>query len=698
MKKRSSLELEEGKKATKKSRKAEPVSFGTSIIKFLKPDSTYSRLILSVAILICFSLSLGVRLNQFSVWKQTPAQYFVKDTPMMTTLDAYYWTKQSREYMEDTSKGLPDRLIVLLLSKLSPFFDHNVYKTGIFMIPVIASLFVIPFCIYFFRLGMPAGGIIGALVGTFSFIYMARSCIGRVRNDSMHLIFLFLASLFILLAGTGRDKKSVIIYSGLSGLTLWLFYWWYGNPVFTIVYLVTLALFLLINRLDKKIAAYGTLTFAVCSNPLVLWSLLKNLPYYFSYFYRYFSLTQADAPVSGSISFPNILQTITETQHTPLNEMLAMIISQPFFSQLGLILFFAVILLYWKAFVPLVPVLLLALMAFKSSNRFAMYLAPFIGVGLGYLIDILLNYFINRTGIAQKHNFFRDIAVYIVAFLFFFLISSKTGISYIPGASVPPDLYSTFEDIKTKIPEKSILFSWWDYGYAVKDLVGADVFHDGGAHGGQQTYLIARGLVIDKQKDLFGTIKCLDSVDGRCLSTVEKIIADNKTPEEMLKLVSGYSGQALHKNTYVLYTFDMIAKYSSIYFIGGWDFGSKSGQYLGYQEISCQELNAGILKCGNDGFDLNKGLLNGRPSIKRVVFVKNGSVAQDLVFPNKEGSILELFMNNSNQVFAVFGMNEALFNSNFNQMYLMGKFDGSLFEEVYNKFPLARMFRVKQKP
>jgi dolichyl-diphosphooligosaccharide--protein glycosyltransferase len=38
-----------------------------------------------------------------------------------------------------------------------------------------------------------------------------------------------------------------------------------------------------------------------------------------------------------------------------------------------------------------------------------------------------------------------------------------------------------------------------------------------------------------------------------------------------------------------------------------------------------------------------------------------------------------------------------LFRSNFNQQYLLGNYDKRYFEEVYNDFPVARLFKVKNK-
>ena len=170
---------------------------------------------LFVAVLLaCFVFSAGVRYQQFETWKQTPAAYFVGERPMMTTLDAPYWLRWAREYNEGTygqkdalsnypknTKTFQDRnipqkfrdppkisstsssssqpsssgareinirnipLLSSIIALLAPFFNYNYYLTGTLLIPVLASLFILPLGIYFFRIGVPASGLLGGLIG-----------------------------------------------------------------------------------------------------------------------------------------------------------------------------------------------------------------------------------------------------------------------------------------------------------------------------------------------------------------------------------------------------------------------------------------------------------------------------------------------------------------------------------------------------
>ena len=81
------------------------------------------------------------------------------------------------------------------------------------MVPVLASLFILPLGIYFFRLGVPISGLLGGLIGTFAGGYYMRSSIGRIDTDSLNLFFPALIALMILLEeGKIRLNDPVSLY------------------------------------------------------------------------------------------------------------------------------------------------------------------------------------------------------------------------------------------------------------------------------------------------------------------------------------------------------------------------------------------------------------------------------------------------------------------------------------------------------
>ena len=67
-------------------------------------DREYNSWLFAIVLLGCFAVSAGVRYQQFETWKKAPANYFVGERPMMTTLDAPVWLRFAREYNEGVYK------------------------------------------------------------------------------------------------------------------------------------------------------------------------------------------------------------------------------------------------------------------------------------------------------------------------------------------------------------------------------------------------------------------------------------------------------------------------------------------------------------------------------------------------------------------------------------------------------------------
>ena len=253
-------------------------------------------------LLAVFAVSTAVRYQQFETWEKTPVAYFVGERPMMTTLDAPYWLRWAREYNEGVFgkknglAGYPERtrtfkdmsvptkfkdppdtmnlgkhivvapsdpsasfryrdvpLLSFLIANISPFFNYNYYLTGTLLIPVFASLFILPLGLYFFQIGAPVSGLLGGLIGTFAGGYYMRSSIGRIDTDMLNLFFPVLVGLFILLAGRARTEQSVLLYSVGAGLSLFLFQWWYGQSGFSIAYFMLLVFGLFLQRVRLRI-------------------------------------------------------------------------------------------------------------------------------------------------------------------------------------------------------------------------------------------------------------------------------------------------------------------------------------------------------------------------------------------------------------------------------------------------------------
>ncbi len=644
-----------------------------------------------VLILIMFSLSAYVRHHQYTNWRHHASLYFVQNYPAMTTLDAYYWLRYAKEYKNGTyQKSNIDKLrkypegtyrgripmISYLIAKTSKITGLSIYQSGLTLIPILASLFIIPLTLYFYLSKMPLGGIVGSFVGAFSWIYFVRTSMGRVDTDLLQLFFLFLASLFVLLMYQAKKYIFIVLNFILMLVTLKLFGWWYGHQAIIAVY-GALALFLLfIKGLKDRNILYASAIILILSTVIGYGYLSGIIGFIHSYMF----------PKESVDYFPNILNTITETVHAPIKETLALILSSYIITGIGLLAFAASIIFLRISIIPLLPILALGFVAFTSSKRAAMFIAPFVGVGLGFVLDLFINYAkdkysLKNTQIAASST--------VLAGLLILSISSFSAIKFTPKPSIKPDIIHSFIEIKKKINSANI-FSWWDYGYAIEDIDGYSTYHDGGVHGGARTYLIAKGLTDNNQQHLYNIVSY---VDKNGTKNIYREIDKGKKPQKIVDEIMNYKKPLRTENDYLLFTRDMVMKFSAISYFGNWNFKTQKTKYMGYQSLRCSSFKNNILTCQGAIFDLKKGTINNKIPIKKVIYIQNGYQKNQQNFFEK-GVTIEIITRN-NILLNILLCNDAVFKSNFNQIYILGQYDKKYFEEIYNNFPSARMFKLK---
>ncbi len=115
------------------------------------------------------------------------------------------------ETIDISYRDLP--LLSFLIAHIAPFFNYNYYLAGTLIIPFLASLFMLPLGIYFFKIGVPVLGLFGGLIGTFAGAYYMRSSMGRIDTDMLNLFFPVMSSLLILMASRAKSERAILLYS-----------------------------------------------------------------------------------------------------------------------------------------------------------------------------------------------------------------------------------------------------------------------------------------------------------------------------------------------------------------------------------------------------------------------------------------------------------------------------------------------------
>jgi dolichyl-diphosphooligosaccharide--protein glycosyltransferase len=628
-------------------------------------------------------------------------------------------------------------LLSILIAHLAPFFNHNYYLTGTLLIPTLASLFILPLGIFFFQIGVPASGLLGGLIGTFAGGYYMRSSIGRIDTDMLNLFFPVLAGLLILSAGKAKTERNVLLYAIGTGLSLFLFQWWYEKAGFVLAYFVVLVFSLFVQQIRLRTILIGAFLFVLCAQPVTFMSGTGAVQ---GFFKGYFTIEDSQEVVIDNrttpASFPNTMTTISEVDHVPMDEVLRRVLSNTTLDWIGLLGFCGIAIFKWRVLLPLLPMLALGLFSFQSSNRFIMFLGPFIGIGLGWLLQLVMEgvFYVliqwykvankvhnatektNHSGartvtqrrkeakelktqIPEKElgitvitnvdwwNWSRQGTFYLGMAVFFWLISSQTAISFVPGPSIHTGLYATFLEVKKRVQGNAALLTWWDYGYAITDASGLATFHDGGGQTSPKTYFIARGLISDEPDELYDITQYLATESNRGISE------NNTSPEALLAAVRNPQ-QKPWDPIYLFFTADMTGKYGAISKLGSWDIAKGGSKPRGYQNLACNKITNEEMNCRGAKIDLKAGKINNQVPLKRMVFIRDGKVMREHEFGHSQGYSLQLLVAGK-QIVEVQLIDEAVFRSNYNQMFLLGRYDGEHFEETYNASPFSRLYRVK---
>jgi dolichyl-diphosphooligosaccharide--protein glycosyltransferase len=689
-----------------------------------------------------------------------PAKYFSNETPMMTTLDSYYWLRLAKISSSTQAKSERDQLsnfpdgkrfklplIAHMIAKIAPIFSNDHYEGSIFLMIGLSGAFIFPLALYFYLIGFPISGLLGGLIGTFAFEYLIRTGVGRVDTDVLILFFLFLTSVFILQASKARRSFYILFYSGLAGYTAYLLTEWWSNNVFILAFAAILLsslwvypkssndkprdqknLKLIHRRPTPKfrlvVSSIALGFFLVCSSGFNFSDLLSGDFYtpaarYLKEYLAMEDSVEIEGVESGVlpnvVEFPNAIKTVTEATKFNILGSLNLLLKSPTLSAAGLISFLIFFVLHWRRLIPIILIFFVGALTFYSSRRFAIFLAPFVGIGYGFMVTVVVRWAFEffhtigpKTGTPESPRFgqnskrssylswhrLREYANYCVAALFFLSITSKTAIGFIPEPSVPAQNYASFLYLKDNLPKHSAIYTWWDYGYALTEITGRATFHDGGSQHTPKTFFIAQSFLSDSQEELYNTISYLTS---QGVSGIYQMIENDIAYEDILFNVKSNHPELQNKNIYLLYSKDMIGKYQTINSIGHWDVKRKAlGPKKNYRELNCNRYHDKQLVCNEGTIDLEKGVTHEGKPLREAIIVDDGYVQHRIFYPRNQGQYLQILSNQSEPM-GVQLIDEEVYRSNFNQMFLLGQFDDNLFEQYYNAFPWTRVFRVRPK-
>jgi len=680
-------------------------------------------LLLTIAVFVTVFVGLYLRFDDLKVWNQYKEKFFYKDIPLFTSYDAFFFAHYSRDYLNGNYKAgeidplrfVPDNFITnnitypspipmesFLGAKLSELFNTSLENVALWLTPVLSVLFVIPLTVYFFRLNLLFAGFVGALLGVINFIYLVRTSIVRFDTDSLNLFFPFGIALFCLLALNSEGKRKYV-YLVAAGSLAFGYSWWYAHYGITLSFLVLyflVAVFTrvrktqelsfregLLSSIKKELPFFGVLL--IFSNPLFVYKgIFNSLSLIKTYLINYFK-----PAVDGG--FPNVFMSISEAQHFDIVRTATLSSGNVLLFTVGLLGASILFVRRFRETIFLLPIFFIGLMALKGGNRFIMYLSPFIGIGIGYLIDSALSFFKKKEILEELKIYFLRL-ILLLLLPFSLLYFNKNSVAFVIEPKITPELQASFIKLGEVTPKNSWIWTWWDYGYAIQYLATRATFHDGGSQGSPKTYFIATTFSTDSPRVAYNTILGIANIGAK---GINDLVKEGERGEEIRNMIfSGKFSKPIKNPIYWVFTEDEIGKFMWINYFGTWNFNLKEGVRAPIFTLrGCKVRRKNFVVCNGNILDLQKGLVvNRRRAIplKALVIKKEDGTIHEKSYREK-GIYLEVVKGRGKSFLFILG--EQPFRSMFNQMYILRNYNKKYFELVYDNFPTMVVYKVNQR-
>ncbi len=652
------------------------------------------------------AVAYAPRFAHYHEWQADRGSHFAGKVAASSN-DSYYWFRIARELRErtwepesfDPLRDHPDGhrrgsapWIARAIAGIADWTDGDVYRAGLWFALATSCLFVFPLSLFGWRVGWPAAGLLGALIGAASAAYFTRASIHRVDTDAANLFGLWWIALLYALPQQKMSKRSQLALAALAGVSVALFVAWYDRAGFWLVLVASFLSCLIAYGFGARRALLLFAVFVAAANPLYLVASIGAIADYVTDYFLPSLARDTGPPVSPSpLEYSSISNRIEELSTLPLDRSLSRIVEPAWLSAIGLLAVGTWAIREWRRAAPLAPLAALGLLGLFSAKRFVMYLAPLAGFGVG----IALTYCVRRAMRRTRFAGHSETVACVLAFAVFALLASGTFYDHRLVASNPVGLLASLQRAKSRLPAESVVWHSWGAGYLVQDVMGAATFNDGERPNPVIDHLLVKGLTSDDPRELQRIVAHL--MNHSRAEVTESFRRDYETAyAELLSGNGEISGDA-----FLLFFARSSAEFSGYYLRGQWDFRTGTGHPEIMRKLRCEPPRAGQLRCLDThgqqvDADLSKGIVGETTPLEKVLFIRDGVVTRARDYSQSPGLILEIISKSGAASAIAFLMKPNVFASNLNQLYILGRFDERYFEKFFDEFPVARMYRVKE--
>lgn len=461
----------------------------SSSLKVASGSFPWHHLGVILGLTIVIAVGLGVRFAPYPAWKQHPERCFVDGEPLPTTFDAPYYMRLARDVVEgtyetrDTLRAVPDSpprprpvpLLSLLTAGIHQLSGVSIPWIALVLPAVLGAFSAL--CLY--GPARTAMGHLGALIACAAFslspFLVHRTNLGRLDTDSLNVgLPLVAVGCFMAFARASRYAGLWLVGALVAiGLHAW---WWDQSPQTPFLLAAVpfgVAVVLRYRAGDRKslwiavalvvaliagISAFTGPSFFVEAGRRA-WNQLT-----------YMVIKQAPG------DFPNIGLSISEQVRPTVGTF-----GRSVAGHVG-VLWIAVFGVGWlflrhpRVLLFFSPLVLLGFAGSFYAQRLSIFAAPFVGLGLGWIVDRL------EHKIRVRHiAFLLALAAGVVLLIPAFRGSSKA--MRWPSESAP--VVQGITEAARRTPENAVLWAWWDHGYHIQYWGRRGTLADGEIHGGE---------------------------------------------------------------------------------------------------------------------------------------------------------------------------------------------------------------------
>ena len=421
------------------------------------------------------------------------------------------------------SEYIPGYLIAVVVSATGCSLD-----AVMFWLPaLLSSLVVIPILLAAHAFRLTHLGFVAALLGSIGANYYTRTHLGYMDTDTLNLFFPWLGAALWMMA---LERKN-LLYAVAAAFALLAFRMWYHSSAAILAAMVVGLMFVLVLFFRKEKTAYEALLLAsvavaplpygvsavlIAGGGMLFYLLRRNRenwgirPYAIllaagfaaalfvvnSGHFLERAQTYLDKPDSiavetahGIYRFTDVLSTVIEAQAAPIYRINPIFEGMALYLAPALLGFFMLALAY-RGFLLVLPLLILGLLSGMAGIRFAMFAAPALALGYGYLSFLLARTLSDRT-------LWRTATITLMtsAALGLMLFNIFRLNPYLHPSGFDQNDVRALQALTAESSPGDLVLSWWDFGWPLWYYTGRNnTLLDNGRHG-SDTYLVANQLL-----------------------------------------------------------------------------------------------------------------------------------------------------------------------------------------------------------